>query len=338
MTLIALLAIVVPAFIFAAGAADNKASGSSGAVTLEFSTQEVGTGMYTYATAITQVVRPVLPAGSTIDLTTTSPGGVGSPIIIERGEADLTLGNAAPAKWATDKGILGQPPTTKVRSIAGGMGQDFVNVIFTKAFVDKTGITTVEDVVAKKYPVRIAIKANGAFGELACARVLQALGADYDTVKSWGGSVTQTGSDAIVNLLRDDKADMTIDHVGAGQAATTELCLTASMFFPVLAPSTRAKLNELGFDNITIPANTWKGQTADIPSVGSPITVLCTSSLSNDLVYTITKAICENKPALVQSYAAFRYFDPATAWDPLKTGAPLHPGAEKYYREKGYLK
>jgi TRAP transporter TAXI family solute receptor len=339
MALVALLAI--PAFVFATGASDTRASGSGEAVKpvfLTFATQDVGAAMYTYASAITQVVQPALPQGSSIDVTTTSPGGVGAPIIVEKGDCELTLGNAAPAKWAAETGVLGNPPTTKVRSIAGGMGMDFVNVLFTKTFVDKTGITTVEEVVARKYPVRVAIKANGAFGELACAQVLGVLGANYDTIRSWGGTVTQTGTDAIVSLLKDDKADMTIDHVGAGQAATTELCMTTTMYFPVLQPATRAKLNQVGFDNITIPANTWKGQNEAIPSVGSPQVVLCSSELSDELVYTITKAICENQAALTQAHATLKYFDAKTAWDPLKTGARLHPGAEKYYREKGYLK
>jgi hypothetical protein len=157
-------------------------------VNVTFATQDVGSAMYTNASAIANVILPALPTGSAVDVTTTSPGGVGAPIIVENGDCDLTMGNAAPAKWAVETGVLGNPPTPNVRSIAGGMGKDFVNVLFTQAFVDKTGITTVEEVVAKKYPVNIAIKANGAFGELACFKVLEVLGVSYDDVRSWGGN------------------------------------------------------------------------------------------------------------------------------------------------------
>ncbi len=307
-------------------------------VKLTFATQSVGGAMYMYASAIVNVWIPALPEDSQIDVTTTSPGGVGAPIIIEKGACDITLGNAAPAKWAYEEGILGNEPTKSVRAIAGGLGKDFVNIMFTKEFVDKTGITTVEEIVAKKHPVRIAIKTNGSFGELACRKVLEVLGTDYDTIRSWGGTVTQTGSAAIVSLLKDGKADMTIDHVGAGQSATTELCLTTNMFFPELSAETRAKMNEQGFDNITIPANTWKGQTKEIKSVGSPQVVLCSASLPDDLVYTLTKALCEGKDKLAEANATLSSFDPATAHDILKTGAPLHPGAERYYREMNYIK
>lgn len=307
-------------------------------VKLTMSTQGVGTAMYMYASAIANVFTKELPEGSRVDLETTSPGGVGAPVILDRGRCDIVLGNAVPAKWACESGILGSAPTKNVRSLAGGLGNDFVNVLFTKDFVDRTGITTVEEVVAKKHPVRIAIKANGAFGEMACAKVLEVLGASYDDVKSWGGSVTQTGSDAIVSLLKDGKADMTIDHVGAGQSATTELCMTTTMFFPQLAEATRDKLNAVGFADAVIPANTWRGQSEAIQSVGSPQVVLISANLPNDVVYVLAEAMDKGAPEMAKSNATLASFNPPTAWDPLKCGAPLHPGAEEYYKAKGYMK
>lgn len=316
------------------GSAD---AGLTEAVTLTFATQDVGTAMYTNASAIANVILPTLPQGSNIDVTTTSPGGVGAPIIVENGDCDLTMGNAAPAKWAAETGILDNPPTTKVRALAGGMGKDFVNVLFTQAFVDKTGITTIEELVEQKYPVRIAVKANGAFGELACTKVLEVLGVDYATVESWGGSVTQTGSDAIVSLLKDDKADITIDHIGAGQAATTELCMTTNMYFPQMSAETLAKLNEVGFDNVEIPAGTWKGQDTAIQSVGSPQVVLVSADVPDDVAYAVTKAICEGKAELANANATLASFDPETAWEALKCGAELHPGAAAYYKDMGYM-
>lgn len=330
--LLALLMFFITAFSGAGFAALDKP------VKLTFATQSVGTAMYMYASSIVNVWTPALPKGSLVDVTTTSPGGVGAPVILEKGACDIVLGNAAPAKWAYEQGILGSKPTKNVRAIAGGMGNDFVNIMFTKAFVDKTGIKTVEELIAKKYPVRIAVKANGAFGEMACSKVLEVLGVNYDTIKSWGGSVTQTGSDAIVSLLKDGKADMTIDHVGAGQSATTELCMTTAMHFPELSAATRKKMNGQGFDNAVIPANTWRGQTTAVNSVGSPQVILCSASLPDEVVYTLTKSLCEGKAKLAEANATLASFDPKTAHDILKTGAPLHPGAAKYYREMKYMK
>jgi len=60
--------------------------------------------------------------------------------------------------------------------------------------------------------------------------------------------------------------------------------------------------------------------------------------LSDDIVYAMTKALCENKQDLINASPALAVFDPKVAWQPLKTGAPLHPGAMKYYKEAGYMK
>lgn len=315
----------------------KAAEKSEKSVNLTFAAQEVGTTAYVYASAIANIFMEGLPAGSNIDVTTTSPGGVGAPVIMEQGQCDLVVGNGAPAKWASTTGILGNPPVKNVRAIAGGLDEAFINVMFTQAFVDKTGITSIEELIAQKYPVRIAIKSPGTFGELACARVLEAYGVDYDTIKSWGGTITNTGSAAIGSLLKDGKADMTIDHTGPGQAATTELCMTTKMYFPQMSDEALKKLEAAGFDFYVISPNTWNGQTEAIRSCGSPQVVLVSADVSDDAVYAMTKALCENVNKLINASAALKVFNPAHAWEPLKVGVPLHPGAERYYKEKGYM-
>ena len=64
--------------------------------------------------------------------------------------------------------------------------------------------------------------------------------------------------------------------------------------------------------------------------------VICHKSIPDDAVYAITKSICENADQLPQIHKSMRIFNPKTAWKNMP--APLHPGAEKYYKEAGYLK
>lgn len=324
-----------------AGGGESQTGGAytvTDPVEITFATQDVGTTAYVYASTMANLFSDAFPSSSVIDVTTTSPGGVGSPVILENKQCNVTISNGAPAKWAAETGILGNPPTESVRGLAGGLDKAILNVIFTQSFVDKTGITTVEELVAQKYPVRIAVKSSGAFGELACNKVFEVLGVSYEDIESWGGSVTQTGSDAIVSLLKDGKADMTIDHIAPGQSATSELCMTAKMYFPQLSDDTLEKLTKEGFDYTVIPAGTWSGQETEIKTVGSPQVILVSADLDDAIVYTMTKALCENTQTLVNASAALEAFDPETAWEPIKLGAPIHPGAEAYYREMGYMK
>ncbi|MBQ7593594.1 MAG: hypothetical protein IJU48_04475 [Synergistaceae bacterium] len=121
-------------------------------VHLTFAAQEVGTGAYSVSAAIQGAMLKGLPEGSTIDLTTNSPGGVGAPVLIQRGRAQLIVGNAGPSLWSYERSKkdyqFGDCPD--VRSIAGGLGHAFANIMFTKAFVDKSGCTTLEEVIEKK--------------------------------------------------------------------------------------------------------------------------------------------------------------------------------------------
>ncbi|MCR5536963.1 MAG: TAXI family TRAP transporter solute-binding subunit [Succinivibrio sp.] len=315
----------------------NAAEKLSGPVNLTFAAQEVGTAAYNYATAIQSVMLKELPQGSNITITTTSPGGVGAPIIVNKGaKCDVVMSNSAPAKWSKESGILGKPATPEIAAIAGGLGHDFINVMFTKKFVDETGIDSVEKLVEKKYPVKLVIKKNGTLGELSAEKVFEALGVTFDDIKSWGGTVEKTGGDAIKSGLQDDLYHMTVDHIGAGQSNTTELCMTHDMVDVQLADSTLAKLVEMGYDYVTVEPNTWRGQTTAIKTVGSQQLVLVPTNMDNAVAYTLAKAICEHAADLGNSVAAMKFFKPEVAGAKAVVGIDLHPGAKKYYEEKGY--
>ena len=104
----------------------------SGPIQLTFAAQEVGTAAYNYAAALQSVMLPELPAGSTIDITTTSPGGVGAPVIVNAGEeCDLVMSNAGPAKWSYEQSTSEYEfgGCTEIACLAGGLGQNFINIL-----------------------------------------------------------------------------------------------------------------------------------------------------------------------------------------------------------------
>ena len=222
------------------------------------------------------------------------------------------------------------------KQLFGGLGQNFINVMFTQKFVDTTGYKTFEEVVANKYPVKMVIKKNGSFGEQTAEKVCEALGITFDDIESWGGKVEKTGGDAIKSGLQDDLYDMTIDHIGKGQSNTTELCLTHDMYDVELNEDTRKKLCEMGYTPVTVEAGTWNKQDRDVETVGSQQCLLVDANMDPAVAYTLTKAICEGREAMVASVAALEYFDPTVAGGSGYTGCPLHPGAKAYYEEMGY--
>ena len=86
----------------------------------------------------------------------------------------------------------------------------------------------------------------------------------------------------------------------------------------------------------TIPKGTYPGMNATIKSFGATITIVTSSDASDELIYSITKAVFENLPELEKIHPALRNLDPKLM---VRNGltAPIHDGAMRYYREKGLL-
>ena len=298
-------------------------------------TQETGTAGYTYSTAIMNCIQTI--PGYNVSLFSNSSGNVTSPILIQEGECDITVSNSAPALWAATTGVesASLPVCPDVRCIAGGLGKDFINIMFTQKYVDETGIKTIEELVEKQQPVRLIIKKNGSFGELAAEKVFEVFGIDINNPPAWI-TVEKTSGSAIKDGLSDDLYDLTIDHIGAGQANTTELCINHDMYDVQMGDELMAKLCEMGYDYVTVPAGTWNKQDVEIKTVGSQQCIIVSADMDEEVAYQITKALCENKDILVQASAVLGNFDPTVSGSKALTGCDLHPGAARYYEEMGY--
>jgi len=87
---------------------------------------------------------------------------------------------------------------------------------------------------------------------------------------------------------------------------------------------------------VKVPANTYKGQTTEVSTVAVNAVLICGSGLKEAMVYNLTKALFENQTELATAHAKGKELNMKTA----VTGVsiPFHPGAVKYYKEKGLMK
>lgn len=327
--------LVSSSLVFAGGRAEEPAA-ADGPVNLVFSTHSVGTGMYMLAAAMAPLIEEGLPARSRVDVETTG-GGVSGPMLVGTGQAEIALGNANTVRWLYDGTLEGQPQITGYRAIAGGLDNPTSTMIFTERFINRTGFTTMEEVIENKHPIRIAIKPLGSLGEVITHMILEAYGSSVEEVLSWGGEMHNVDPSDIVNMLRDNRADITFDHVGEGQAATSELALTTPIRFISLSEDVQDTLVEQGFARRTMSPGMWANQDYEVRAVNAPVLLLVNENVSDEVAYLITQALVENTDALIESYAGLATFDPETAWAPDKVQVPLHPGAEQYYREHGLM-
>jgi hypothetical protein len=87
---------------------------------------------------------------------------------------------------------------------------------------------------------------------------------------------------------------------------------------------------------VKVPANTYKGQTADVPTVAVNAVLIAGNQLKPEMVYNLTKALFENQAELASAHAKGKEVNLKYAVQGVSI--PFHPGAVKYYKEKGLMK
>ena len=303
---------------------------------LTFASQSVGSTAYARTAALAQVMNKYLPEGWSVETSPISSGGPAGTLLVETGQTDMgegiNISNKLLVEGTYQEGVA---PVQNVSSILGGTDYAYYLIMFTGEFKKEHGVTTLEEVIEKKIPFRLVTKANGSAGELGAAQLLNIIGITYDDITSWGGEVYHIAPNEMADMLKENRADISIDIVGLGQAAMSELTLTKEMYFPALSEESLNGLAELGYVIKDMPANSWGGQTEVIKTATNSANITVSNSLPDDLVYEMTKAIVEHKDELVELVPVMEQYTPEFSGEASRNGLPLHPGAIKYYEEAG---
>jgi TRAP transporter TAXI family solute receptor len=302
-------------------------------VNLAFATLDTGSAWYVYGATMAELLRKTLPPGSNIDVKPRS-GGVGNPRLVAKNETPLGLAFTVTNRWAHEGKEAYTDKLENIRGLVGGLDTYYLVAIAS----NRLGINSVREIRDRKLPVKIYTQPVGALGEFAGRQLLRAIGTSYNEIKSWGGSTTHVGYNVIVDAFKDGRADVLFAVITPKHPSVSEIANDGTVKFLGLDAETTKALLPLGYVAATMPANTFKSQPEPVTTVGFPTVLITNKDLPEAVAYTVTKTIIENKDALVRGHAGLAEFDPRTAWQPDKVGIPLHPGAERAYREKGWMK
>jgi TRAP transporter TAXI family solute receptor len=138
-----------------------------------------------------------------------------------------------------------------------------------------------------------------------------------------------------VDLMKNRQLDATLQSAGLGVASLRDLSNAANV---TVVSVPKAVVDRMGppFMSARIPANTYKGQEQEIETAAVANYLVTHSGVPDELVYQMTKQLFESLPELAKAQEAGKEIklENALAGVPI----PLHPGAERYYREKGLKK
>jgi len=239
-----------------------------------------------------------------------------------RGELAFALADSVADAWNGDAQAGFKTPLKQLRAIAGTY-PNYIQIVASK----QSGITSLEDLKGK----RISVGAPKSGTELNARAIFKAAGLSYQDM----GKVEYLPYSESVELIKNRQLDATLQSSGLGQAAIRDLAATLPVVFVPVPADVVSKIGNNAYQQATIPAKTYDGQDNDVPTVAINNVLVTRADVSDDLAYQMTKLIFENLPRLVTAHAAAKDIQAQNAARNLPI--PLHPGAERYYKEKNLL-
>lgn len=137
-------------------------------------------------------------------------------------------------------------------------------------------------------------------------------------------------------MIEKGDLDATLQSAGLGVDSIRQLATSVAINLVEIPKDVVAKVNDAAMIPSVIPARTYEGQIHDVQTAAVVNFLVTREGVSADTVYAMTRAIFGNLTQLVQTHPAAGGISlkDATVGMPL----PLHPGAERYYREMGILR
>ena len=239
-----------------------------------------------------------------------------------RGEIALALGDSVGFAWEGNAELGFPKKLDKLRGIAA-VYPNVIQIVASQA----SGIKTLSDLKGKSLSVGAAKSGT----EVNARTILAAAGMSYKDL----GKTEYLPFGESVELIKNRQLDATLQSAGLGVSSIRDLASSVPINVVSVPTALAAKLGP-PYVAATIPANTYSGQTADVPTVAVSNFLITHAGVPDEVVYQMTKQLFENLDQMVAAHKAAQgiTLKDAIAGMPV----PLHPGAARYYKEKGLIK
>jgi uncharacterized protein len=238
-----------------------------------------------------------------------------------KGELALALGDSVKLAWEGDTEAGFKAPLDKLRGIAA-VYPNYIQIVASK----ESGITDFAGLKGKG----LSVGAPKSGTELNARKIFSAAGMSYDDL----GKIEYLPFAESVELIKNRQLDATLQSAGLGVASIKDLSTSVDITMVAVPADVVDKLGA-PYISATIPAGTYNGQDTDVQTVAVVNFLVTHSDVSDEMAYQMTKQLFENLTELEAAHAAAKQIKLENA---LK-GMPvtLHPGAERYYKEKGMM-
>jgi TRAP transporter TAXI family solute receptor len=196
--------------------------------------------------------------------------------------------------------------------------------------LDDSPVKTIYDI--KKGNLKVALGAPGSGTEKMAKYVLGVHGITYDDINEQFLSATETTA-----AMKDGNIDVGIVTLGTPAPTLMDLSTQRKIRFLDIKPEVAAKINKdfPAYFPRTIPADTYKGMGQPHQTLAWMGLFVVSESMPEDLAYNILSAVFDHKAELDKIHEKFKLINLESATKGMSV--PLHPGAVKFFRERGVL-
>lgn len=253
-----------------------------------------------------------------------SGASVANAQLIGTGDADFALLQNDIAYYAYNGSTLPAFTGKPVKNMGGifTIYPELVHIVATQA----SGVKSVRDLKGK----RVVLGPQGSGTEQNALQILEAHGLKESDL----GKAERIDAAAAGDQIKDGRVDAAFFTTGLGSAVIIDTFISGkAVMVPVGAEGEALRKKYPFYTMEKIPANTYKGQDREVTTPAVMAMMVARSDLPEELVYKFTKAIFDNLPQFHAAHAAAKSLTLQTAQNGMPI--PLHPGAEKLFKEKG---
>ena len=298
------------------------AGAASAATFINIGTGSTGGTYYPVGAGMAKVWSSEVPG---MKASAQSTGGTAQNLaLLGKGEAEVIFADGLYYFAYKGKGMFEGKPMPQLRGLVPLYAEP-IHFLVSKG----SSIKTIQDLKGK----RVSVGAVGSGTEVTVRTILKLAGLDPDKdIRAENLGLSDTAG-----AFADNNIDAALTVGALGIAGVVEIATMGTAEFRDMPKDIIKKLGkELPYYlPFTIPANTYKGQTKDVKAMASWNVLITTDKISADDAYKMTKSLYDKKQDILNISSKLASMSPENI---KYIQVPLHPGAEKYYKEIGAIK
>src|SRR3989440_2093238 len=294
----------------------------------------------TMVEGLNAVVRDAYP-GSAVSFKPNSPGG--GVLAIAQKQADFTATATGTEIRLANEGAAPYkaPLKGKFSYVMQLYDNQFIHFLMTKDWADTNAIRSWADIAAKKPKMRLAINRpdNPQTTIGGPYEVMKVYGFSINDIEKWGGSYVLGNSQIGLDAITDGRADVFMNARNLGDSLVKDIAGKRPLLWIEGEQARMQKAADaFNFKAEMVPKGTYPFMEKDYPTVRMWVSLLAGSHVPDEVVYKYVRAIAENETRVQSIGGALKTSVTTAKMATNPANLAYHPGALRYYKEKGLVK